>query len=213
MNKIDSLITKVRIYAHFIGPFLYLIAIAMYLLGVGRNPDGFSSYVEGVFGVYAMMFFIMIHISTARIIGNEKPKFGLFLYLFGIMAASGGVFATGYRVVIGSLQKSGLPAETMAKYMMERETHWEMLAMAPATIAVPIVTVLFGIGIMRLKSNPFKGYVGLTLIIGGISFLVAQGSETDWALTYLYPLSGLCWMLAYGSMGSEYLNSARSLPS
>lgn len=209
MNKIGNSIAKVQIYAHFIGPFLYLIAIAVYLLGIGRNSDGFSSYVEGVFGVYAMMFFVMIHISTASVIGIEKPKFGLFLYLFGIMAACGGVFATGYRVVIGSLDKSGLPAEIMAKYMSERETHWEMIAMAPATIAVPIVTLLFGIGILRLKSNPFKGYVGFTLIISGISFLVAQGSETEWALTYLYPLSGLCWMLAYGSMGLSYLQSEK----
>lgn len=213
MNKLDRSITKVQIYAHFIGPFLFMIAIAMYLLGIGRNSDGFSSYVEGVFGVYAMMFFIMIHIATARIIGHEKPRFGLFLYLFGIMAACGGVFATGYRVVIGSLEKSGLSAEIMAKYMSERETHWEMIAMAPATIAVPVVTLLFGIGISRLKSNPFKGYVGFTLIIGGIAFLIAQGSETNWALTYLYPLSGLCWMLAYGSMGFSYLQSAKSLPS
>lgn len=210
MNKIDNSIAKARIYAHFIGPFLYLIAIAMYLLGIGLNSDGFSSYVEGVFGVYAMMFFVMIHISTARRIGIEKPNFGIFLYLFGIMAACGGVFATGYRVVIGSLDKSGLPVETMAKYMSERESHWEMIAMAPATIAVPIVTLLFGIGIMRLQSNPFKAFVGPTLILGGITFLVAQGSETDWALAYLYPLSGLCWMLAYGSMGLSYLKAEKS---
>lgn len=213
MNQIDSYISKAGIYAHFIGPILFLIAIAMYLLGIGRNSDGFSSYVEGIFGVYAMMFYVMIHISTAKVIGIEKPKFGLFLYLFGIMAACGGVFATGYRVVIGSLDKSGLPLETMAKYMSERETHWEMLAMAPATVAVPVVTALFGIGIMRLKSNPFKAFVGPTLILGGISFLLAQGTETDWGLTYFYPLSGICWVLAYGSMGKSYLNSAKSLQS
>lgn len=207
MDKIDGFISKAHIYAHFIGPFLFLIAIAMYLLGIGRNSDGFSSYVEGVFGVYAMMFYVMIHISTAKAIGIEKPKYGLFLYLFGIMAACGGVFATGYRIVIGSLDKSGMPLETMAKYMAERETHWEMLAMAPATVAVPVVTALFGIGIMRLKSNPFSAFVGPVLIVGGISFLLAQGTETDWGLTYFYPLSGVCWMLAYGSMGISYLKT------
>lgn len=210
MHKIDSSITKVRIYAHFIGPFLYLIAIVMFLLGIGRNSDGFSSYIEGIFGVYAMMFFVMIHISTARVIGIEKPKYGIFLYLVGIVAACGGVFATGYRVVIGSLDKSGLPLETMAKFMAERETHWEMIVMAPATIAVPLVTVLFGIGIMRLKSNPFKAFVGPTLVIGGIAFLIAQGTETEWALTYLYPLSGICWMMTYGSMGLSYLKLDRT---
>lgn len=50
MQRIDSLITRANIYAHFIGPVLFLIAIAMYLAGVGLNSDGFSSYVEGVFG-------------------------------------------------------------------------------------------------------------------------------------------------------------------
>jgi hypothetical protein len=95
------------------------------------------------------------------------------------------------------------------KYMAERETHWEMMVMAPATIAVPLVTVLFGIGILRL-SNPFKAFVGPTLVIGGISFLIAQGTETDWALTYLYPLSGLCWVLSYGSMGFSYLKSDKT---
>lgn len=207
MNKMDSYISKARIYAHFIGPFLFMIGIAMYLLGIGRNSDGFSSFVEGVFGVYAMMFFVMIHISTAKVIGIDKPKYGLFLYLFGIMAACGGVFATGYRVVIGSLDKSGMPLETMARYMSEREAHWEMLAMAPATVAFPLVTVLFGIGIMRLKSNPFKRFVGQTLILGGITFLLAQGTETDWGLNYCYPVSGICWILAYGSMGMSYLKS------
>lgn len=210
MNKIDSSISKAQIYAHFIGPFLYLIAIVMYLLGIGRNSDGFSSYVEGVFGVYAMMFFVMIHISTSRVIGLEKPGFGLFLYLFGIMAACGGVFATGYRVVIGSLEKSGLPPEVMANYMLERETHWEMIAMAPATVAVPIVTILFGIGILRLKAKLFSSFVGPTLIIGGICFLLAQGSEAEWALTYLYPISGLCWLIAYCSMGMSYLRSGQA---
>lgn len=207
MNTIDKLVFKACIYAHFIGPVLYLIAIAMYLSGVGLNSDGFSSYVEGVIGVYAMMFFVMIHITSAKVIGKEKPRFGLFLYLLGIMAACGGVFATGYRVVIGSLDKSGLPAETMARYMSERETHWEMLAMAPATIAVPIVTVLIGIGVMRLKQNKFNSFAGPLLIIGGICFLLAQGTESYWGLHYMYPVSGLCWLLAYGSMGRRYLRA------
>jgi hypothetical protein len=207
MSKLDTSIAKAHAFAHFIGPLLFMIGIAMYLLGIGSNSDGFSSYVEGVFGVYAMMFFVMIHISTARLIGNEKPMYGNFLYLIGIMAACGGVFATSYRIVIGSLDKSGMPAETMVRYMSERETHWEMLVMAPATVAVPVITVLFGIAISRLKNNPFNKLVGPTLIIGGISFLVAQGTETDWGLTYFYPLSGICWMVAYGSMGLKYLRS------
>lgn len=209
MEKIDSLITKVNIYAHFIGPILYLIAIAMYLFGVGLNSDGFSSYVEGVFGVYAMMFFVLIHLTSAKLIGEEKPIFGMFLYLFGLMAACGGVFATGYRVVIGSLDKSGMPAETMARYMTERETHWEMLAMAPATIAVPLVTILIGVGLMMLKSTIIKRHVGPILIVGGIAFLIAQGSETYWGLHYFYPLSGICWLIAYGSMGVSYLNNLK----
>lgn len=205
MNTIDKRIFKACIYAHFTGPALYLTAIAAYIAGVGLNSDGFSSYVEGVIGVYAMMFFVMIHITSARTIGKEKPKFGLFLYLLGIMAACGGVFATAYRVVIGSLDKSGLPAETMSNYMSERESHWEMLAMAPATVAVPIVTVLIGIGIMRLKLNKFSPFTGPVLIIGGICFLLAQGTESYWGLHYMYPVSGLCWVLAYGSMGLSYL--------
>jgi hypothetical protein len=205
MKTIGSLIAKAHIYAHFIGPILYLIAIAMYIFGIGLNSDGFSSYVEGVFGVYAMMFFVLIHLSCAKLIGEEKPRFGLFLYLFGLMAACGGVFATGYRVVIGSLDKSGMPAETMERYMTERESHWEILAMAPATIAVPLVTMLIGIGLLMLKSSFVKRYVGLVLIIGGFCFLVAQGSETYWGLHYFYPLAGLCWVIGYGSMGFSYL--------
>lgn len=207
MEKIDSLIFKARIYAHFIGPALFMVAIAMYLSGIGLNSDGFSSYVEGVFGVYAMMFFVMIHTASARVIGLERPKFGLFLYLFGIMAACGGVFATGYRVVIGSLDKSGLPAETMTRYMTERESHWEMIAMAPATIAVPLATILIGLGITRLRQNTFRAFVGPVLIVGGICFLLAQGTESYWGLHYLYPISGLCWLLAYGSMGLSYLKN------
>lgn len=210
MNRIDSYFARVNTYAHFIGPFLYLIAIVMYLLGVGQNSDGFSSSVEGIFGVYAMMFFVLIHMSTARTIGIESPRFGVFLYLLGTMAACGGVFATGYRVVIGSLDRSGMPLEVMTRYMAERETHWEMIAVAPSTIAVPLVTILFGIGIIRLKTNPFRAFVGPTLVVGGICFLIAQGTEAHWALTYLYPLSGLCWMLAYGSMGFAYLSSDKN---
>ncbi len=210
MQRIDSLITRVNIYAHFIGPVLYLIAIAMYIAGVGLNSDGFSSYVEGVFGVYAMMFFVLIHLTSAKLIGQERPKFGIFLYLFGLLGACGGVFATGYRVVIGSLDKSGMPAETMARYMTERETHWEMLVMAPATIAVPLVTILIGVGVMMLKSRPVKRYVGPVLIVGGIAFLIAQGTETYWGLHYFYPIAGLCWLIAYGSMGNSYLNNLKS---
>lgn len=210
MERFDSLKTKANIYAHFLGPILFLIAIGMYVFGIGLNSDGFSSYVEGVFGVYAMMFFVLIHLSSAKLIGQEKPIFGIFLYLFGLMGACGGVFATGYRVVIGSLDKSGLPAETMARYMTERETHWEMLFMAPATLALPLVTILMGIGIMKLKSNPVKRYVGPVLILGGIAFLLAQGTETYWGLHYFYPLAGLCWLLAYGSMGRFYLKTVKS---
>ena len=209
MKRFDSLKTKANIYAHFIGPVLFLIAIGMYVFGIGLNSDGFSSYVEGVLGVYAMMFFVLIHLSSAKLIGQEKPFFGLFLYLFGLMGACGGVFATGYRVVIGSLDKSGLPTETMARYMAERETHWEMLVMAPATLALPLVTILIGIGIMNLKSNPVKRYVGPVLVLGGIAFLLAQGTETYWGLHYFYPLAGLCWLIAYTSLGSYYLKVAK----
>ncbi len=209
MNRFDSLRTKANIYAHFIGPVLYLIAIGMYVFGIGLNSDGFSSYVEGVLGVYAMMFFVLIHLASAKLIGQEKPFFGLFLYLFGLMGACGGVFAAGYRVVIGSLDKSGLPAETMVRYMAERETHWEMLAMAPATLAVPLVTILIGIGIMMLKSNHIKRYIGPVLILGGIAFLLAQGTETYWGLHYFYPLAGLCWLVAYGSLGAYYLKTTK----
>ncbi|PHN02544.1 hypothetical protein [Flavilitoribacter nigricans] len=182
----------------------------MYVLGIGLNSDGFSSYVEGVWGVYAMMFFVLIHLTCAKLIGQEKPSFGLFLYLFGLMGACGGVFATAYRVVIGSLDKSGLPAETMARYMTERETHWEMLVMAPATLALPLSSILIGIGLIRLRSVPVKPYIGPVLILAGIAFLLAQGTETDWGLHYFYPLAGLCWVLAYGSLGAYYLETLRS---
>ena len=210
MDRFESLRTKANIYAHFIGPALFLMAIAMYVLGVGLNSDGFSSYVEGVFGVYAMMCFVLIHLSCAKLIGQEKPMFGLFIYVFGLMGACGGVFATAYRVVIGSLDKSGLPAETMARYMAERETHWEMLAMAPATLALPLTSILIGIGIIKLQSNPVSRYVGPVLILGGIAFLLAQGTETYWGLHYFYPLAGLCWVLAYGTLGAYYHNRAGS---
>lgn len=210
MKRFDSLRAKAIIYSHFVGPVLFLVAISMYVFGIGLNSDGFSSYVEGVFGVYAMMFFVLIHLSCARLIGQEKPLFGFFIYLLGLMGACGGVFATAYRVVIGSLDKSGLPAETMAKYLVERETHWEMLAMAPATVALPLTAILIGIGVMTLDSKPVGHYMGIVLVIGGVSFLLAQGTETYWGLHYFYPLAGLCWLLAYGSVGAYYMRISKS---
>lgn len=66
----------------------------------------------------------------------------------------------------------------MATYIAERATHWEMLSMAPATLALPLVTILIGIGLMTLKSKPASPYVRSILILGRTAFLLAQGTET-----------------------------------
>lgn len=207
MERFDTLVSKLTAIAYLLGPALLLISITMYAFGIGLNSDGFSSYVEGVIGVYALVFFVLIYLDSAKIIGKEKAVYGFLVYVFGLIGACGGVFAMGYRVVIGSLDKSGMPASVMANYMLERESHWEMLVMAPATISFPITSILIGVGLIIIKTHSFKRFVGPLLVIAGIAFLLAQGTESDWGLTYFYPLSGILWLIAFGSIGTFYLSS------
>lgn len=200
MSRYRDLVSGFVTLAHVLGPLLLLVSTLMYAFGIGLNSDGFSSYVEGVIGVYALMLFIPIYIRSAHLVGAEKPRHGLAVFVVGLVGACGGVFAMGYRVVVGSLDKSGMPSDVMATYMLERETHWEMLAMAPATLSFPIASILLGAGLLRLTEPRTNRLIPYLFVLAGIAFVVAQGSEAQWALKSLYPLSAVLWLVGFGTM-------------
>ena len=201
MSRYRALVSGFVTLAHVLGPLLLLVSTLMYAFGIGLNSDGFSSYVEGVIGVYALMLFVPIYMSSADLVGAENPGHGLAVFVVGLVGACGGVFAMGYRVVVGSLDKSGMPSDVMATYMAERVTHWEMVAMAPATISFPIASILLGVGLLRLREPRTKRFVPVLLILAGLAFLVAQGTEAQWALKSLYPLSAILWLVSFGAIG------------
>ena len=112
---------------------------------------------------------------------------------------------------MGSLEKSGLTPEIMTTYLDERETHWEMLALAPATISFPIATILIGIGLIRTPALQLPTHIAPALIAAGVAFLIAQGTETEWGLTYFYPASAILMTIGYATLGQRQLADQRAV--
>lgn len=201
-------IRQLGIMAHFIGPPLLLASTLFYVADVGRNLDGFSSYVEGVVGVWTIMFFVPIFLMSAELVGRHHVKHGIATAVIGVVGAAGAVFAMSYRVVVGSLEKSGLTSEIVTNHLDERATHWELLAMAPATISFPATSIVIGAGLVRLNGNSRPAFAGPLLIAAGIAFLIAQGTELNWALNTLYPASALLMTMGYATIGRYLLTTS-----
>ena len=194
--------------AHYIGPGLLFLATLLYVFDVGPNSDGFSSQWEGVLGVWALIFYYPTFLIAARTIGVNMSRFGIVTAIVGLCGATGGVVAMAYRVVWGSFEQSGWTGEQAAIYMAERAEHLGMIFMAPLTLGFPLAHILVGIGFLRAKPAGLPASAGVSLIVAGLIFAIAQITEAQWALSTLYPASALLAMVGFGLHAKAHAKAA-----
>ena len=201
MNTYQSLKQKMLGLAFILGPALMTTAAIIYVLGIGRTPDGAGSVPEGVVGYYGAIFFILVYLELARLLGQKSPYLGIVCTLTGLLGAACGTMAMGDRVQRGVLVAAGVD-EVLYQTIQSTETP-ALLAIGLICLFFPITSILLGTGFLRTKTIPV--WTAGALILAGICFAGGQVTETEFGLTVLYPLSGVLWLVALAPLGMRYL--------
>ncbi len=120
MSRFDQLQQKALGFAFIAGPLLLTIGALTFLLGIGLNSDGVSSWVEGVLDAYAFLIFVPIYFELARVLGERAPVFGIICAITGLGIGFGtlpsiarimqaGFDQAGLDIAVFSLQSPGMP--------------------------------------------------------------------------------------------------------
>ena len=86
---------------------------------------------------------------------------------------------------------------------MQERMSIEMMAIGINGLFFPLNSVLIGIGLL-MTSQSLRSIFPILILIGGLSFFIAEGPETDWGLEYFYPLGGVYWLIGFGKIGLGY---------
>ncbi len=200
MTRYQQLEQKALGIAFIAGPLLLTIGALLFLLDIGLNYDGVSSWVEGVFDAYAFLIFVPIYFNLARMLGERTPLFGIICAITGL-GIGFGVVPSSSRITQAALYQAGfeVPIFSLSHPGMIPLLLWMFLG---------IFTSLFlGIGFLRKGGIP--RWTAILLILAPILLVIGQGGDETiawWQTHIFYPLACMTWLVAFGSIGWRYLS-------
>lgn len=71
-------------FSFFAGPVLLFLSAGTFSLGIGLLPNGQTSYVEGILGSFALIFFVPIYLELANQLSATHKKLGLIAAFTGL---------------------------------------------------------------------------------------------------------------------------------
>ncbi|NUO79814.1 hypothetical protein HUU05_07035 [candidate division KSB1 bacterium] len=194
---------KLLAAAFFIGPLLLLFSVGAFTLGIGLIPPGITSYIEGMFGAYALMLFIPIYLELAGRLSRTHKILGAVTTVTGLFGAAVGASLELMRVIEYALRQHGAGDTVWQSFYAA--PNWEFLLVALLGPLFPLTSILLGVGFFRAKT--FPAWVAAALICAGIFFPLAQVLEWDLGLKLFYPLAAVLWLAALSFVGREYTRS------
>ena len=201
MNRYQHLYRKFLGIAFIVGPLLFVLAALVFTVITRQYGFGLEAqerlYTEGIIMSYALITFIPIYLELARTLGQRFPGYGLVCAVLGLFGMAAGVLAGTARIWQLTFIRAGV-----------NESVWDLLATTPEIMPIallapfgPLTTVLLGIGLLRVPAFPRRSAV--LLIVGGTSFVIAQGAAI--AIAFFYPLATMAWFVALAPLGWRYL--------
>lgn len=181
--------------AFFAGPILLALSMIAFTLGVGMLPSMKASWVEGMLGSFALIFFVPIYLELARQLAATHRRTGItamFTGLFGTVVGFGMEFL---RVLEYSLRQRGAGDAVWTAFAVDPGA--ELLVVALFGPLFPVTSIILGIGFLRAKTLPI--WIAMSLVMAGIGFPLAQVVEWEWGFRLTYPAACLLWAVALPS--------------
>lgn len=202
-NNHMTALRQITRFSFFAGPVLLFVSAITFLLGIGMLSHGQTSYVEGIFGSFALIFFIPVCLEFSNQLSATHKKLGLLTAFTGLSGAAVGVSHELFRVIEWTLRGYGASDEVWVKFYAD--PGFEYLTVALLGPLFPLTSVLLGAGFLKAKTLP--AWTALLLILAGIGFPLAQVLEWEFGLKVTYPLATLLWMIALIYIGKNYLSA------
>lgn len=185
--------------AFIAGPLLLVFSALSFALGIGLIPPGITSYVEGIFGSYALILFVPIYLTLAGVLSRTHRVLGSIATVTGLAGSVVGFGMEFMRVVEYALRQHGAGDAVWQSFYTA--PNGEFLIVALMGPLFPLTSVLLGAGFWRAKT--FPAWVSATLIAAGIGFPLAQVLGLDWALKVTYPLACVLWLVSLTYIGNR----------
>ncbi|MFN7116785.1 MAG: hypothetical protein ACK4TA_08280 [Saprospiraceae bacterium] len=183
------------------GPFLLVLSALSFVMGIGLIPPGITSYVEGIFGSYALLLFVPIYLHLSGRLSQTNKVLGTITTITGLAGSVTGFAIELIRVVEFSLRQHGAGDAVWQSFYANPNPEFLLVALMGPLF--PITSFLLGIGFWRAKTLPT--WVAAALMAAGVGFPLAQVLELEWALKVTYPLAGVLWLVSLSYIGIKYV--------
>lgn len=187
--------------AYIVGPFLLALSALSFSLGIGLIPPGITSYVEGIFGSYALLLFVPIYLSLAGRLSATHRVLGTIATVTGLMGSVTGFSLELFRVIEFSLRTHGAGDAVWQSFYARPNAEYLIVALMGPLF--PLTSILLGIGFWRART--FPAWISAALVAAGIGFPLAQALELEWALKITYPAACMLWFAALSCIGVKYI--------
>ena len=187
--------------AYIVGPFLLALSALSFSLGIGLIPPGITSYVEGIFGSYALLLFVPIYLSLAGRLSATHRVLGTIATVTGLMGSVTGFSLELFRVIEFSLRTHGAGDAVWQSFYARPNAEYLIVALMGPLF--PLTSILLGIGFWRART--FPAWISAALVAAGIGFPLAQALELEWALKITYPAACMLWFAALSYIGTKYI--------
>jgi hypothetical protein len=191
--------------AFVVGPILLFFSAMSFALGIGILPPGNSSWVEGLFGSYALMLFVPIYLTLSDKLGETYRLLGTITTITGLCGAVTGFALELLRVIEFGLRRHGVGDAVFQSYYAN--PGWEFLIVALLGPLFPITSILLGAGLLKARTIPQWASIGL--MIAGIFFPLAQVLEWEWGFKVTYPLACTVWTIVLPCVGMKHIVSMK----
>lgn len=198
LSSLQHTLLKIAFVA---GPILLFLSALSFALGIGILPPGVSSWVEGLFGSYALMLFVPIYLSLAGRLSETNRKLGAIATIAGLCGAVTGFSLELLRVIEFGLRQHGVGDAAFQSYYAN--PGWEFLIVALLGPLFPITSIILGAGFLKARTLPAWAATGL--IIAGVFFPLAQVLEWEWGFKVTYPLACTIWAVVLPYVGLRHI--------
>jgi hypothetical protein len=188
------------------GPILLFLSAMSFVLGIGILPPGISSWVEGLFGSYALMLFVPIYLFLAAKLSETNRTLGAVATITGLCGAVTGFSLELLRVIEFGLRQHGAGDAVFQSYYAN--PGWEFLIVALLGPLFPITSIILGVGFLKSKILPVWSAIGL--VVAGIFFPLAQVLEWEWGFKVTYPLACMIWGIVLPYIGLYHVRPKTS---
>lgn len=187
--------------AFIAGPFLLVLSALSFSLGIGLIPPGITSYVEGIFGSFALLLFVPVYLSLAGRLSLYNRTLGTIATITGLMGSVTGFSHELFRVIEFSLRTHGAGDAVWESFYASPNPEYLIVALMGPLF--PLTSILLGTGFLKYKV--FPAWIATALIAAGIGFPLAQVLEWEWGLKVTYPLACLFWFASLAYTGMKYI--------